>query len=174
MTDLSNEEFRRLYEAHRDDLYRYLVKLSGSPDVADDLTQDVFVRIREKYHLFDAEKGAFMAWACTIARNTYLNQVKRESRVDQSFDEKLEHSLSGSGDPAREVEQNLLSGKIRDIIAALPEPERTVFYLMKVKLLSREQIGQRLGMSTRSVSRKLVNAIELLRRELEREQILVT
>ncbi len=170
---LSEQEFRALYEAHRDDIYRYLMKLSRRQDLADDLTQDVFVRVHEKYHQFNPEKGTFIKWACAIAHNSFLNHEKRAAR-GTTFDDGLEHTLAGNDDPAKRVEQNILSEQIREVILNLPEPERRIFYLKNVKNWTREQIAREMNMGTRTISRKLVNAVELLRRELEKKKLMIS
>lgn len=175
----ANAEFQRLFATHREAVRRYLLKLSRDPDIADDLCQDVFLRAHEKFHLYDSERGSFLSWNFAIAHNIFLNYIRREGRLrplgdanDQHQSAELAARLTDDADPASEIEAKLLSRQIREVILALPEPERSVFYLMKVKHRTRAEIAETLGMGTRTVSRKLVNAIELLRKGLEAKQLL--
>lgn len=167
-----NEEFERLYVEHRATVYKYLLKLSRSADLAEDLSQDVFVRAHLKYDLFDPTRGSFQSWVLAMAHNLFINFIRKQARLNLQPADQIESNLTDTGNQADQIEDEILSARVRRIIEALPEPERSVFYLMKIKNWSREQIATKLGMSTRSVSRKLVNAIELLRGELVRAQLL--
>jgi RNA polymerase sigma-70 factor (ECF subfamily) len=70
-------EFRRLFDAHHPRLFRYLDRLSGEPDLANDLVQETFVRLYRRGSLPDSPE----AWLITVAMNLFRNaRVKRTRR----------------------------------------------------------------------------------------------
>lgn len=69
--------FAALYTAHRDTVYRYLYNRTRDRNLAEDLTQDVFVRALSRLETFSAPRSAgFAGWLSTIARNIHLDHVK--------------------------------------------------------------------------------------------------
>ncbi len=78
------DAFATLYNEHRENVYRFLVRRSHDRHLAEDLTQDVFVRALSRIDSFDGRRtgGGFAAWLSVIARNLYLDHVKK-SRVQR-------------------------------------------------------------------------------------------
>ena len=169
----TEEEFRALYEEHRDHIYNYLLKLTADQDLAEDLTQDAFIKIHKYRDRFDASRGKFSSWAVQIAHNTFLNNYNKtkKSGEDQVYDEVMEHTLPSDEDPVGDIEQNILLNEIKNAILSLPEPERTVLYNKEIKKKSLNETAEELGLTVRTISRRLLSAYEMVRVELERRQI---
>jgi RNA polymerase sigma-70 factor (ECF subfamily) len=69
-------EFRRLFDAHHPRLFRYLDRLSGEPDLANDLVQETFVRLYRRGSLPDSPE----AWLITVAMNLFRNAKAKRTR----------------------------------------------------------------------------------------------
>lgn len=69
-------EFRRLFDAHHARLFRYLDRLSGEPDLANDLVQETFVRLYRRGSLPDTPE----AWLITVAMNLFRNAKAKRTR----------------------------------------------------------------------------------------------
>lgn len=69
-----------LYELTSAKLFGTILRIVRSRERAEDLLQDVYVRVWRKASTFDPAKGTPMTWLCTIARNIALNDLRRESR----------------------------------------------------------------------------------------------
>ena len=85
------EDFEAIYRRHLMEVYRYLLKISGSPDVAEELTQQTFAIAFEKLGRFQ-ERGKTIVWLCQIAKLEYYawcrkNRVRTE-RLDEELEEK--------------------------------------------------------------------------------------
>jgi RNA polymerase sigma-70 factor (ECF subfamily) len=77
MIKARNEKgFNMLYDNYSGAFYNILVKLVGRNDVAEDLLQDVFLKIWKNIHLFDAAKGALFTWMLQITRNTVIDYLR--------------------------------------------------------------------------------------------------
>lgn len=91
-----------IIRAHQKSVYAYLLRLSGKPDVAEDVTQEAFVRVLTNLERFDP-RYRFSTWVFTIARRLYVNACQKHKPafdteiVDawQGDDAGATHSLEG-------------------------------------------------------------------------------
>lgn len=72
-----------LIRTHQASLYSYMVRLSGRPDLAEDIVQDAFVRILTNLHRFDP-RFRFSTWLFTIAKRLYVNAMQKHRPVYDS------------------------------------------------------------------------------------------
>ena len=75
----SREAFATLFERHRDAVYRFARQMGGSAEMADDVTQDVFVSFMETGQRFDPERGSLKTYLYGIARNLILRRLRHSS-----------------------------------------------------------------------------------------------
>jgi RNA polymerase sigma-70 factor (ECF subfamily) len=66
----------RLIRAHQEPLYAFMLRLSGRPDVAEDMVQEAFVRVLRNLDRFD-DRFRFSTWLFTIARRLYVNHLQK-------------------------------------------------------------------------------------------------
>ncbi|MBE8432409.1 sigma-70 family RNA polymerase sigma factor, partial [Leptospira interrogans serovar Pomona] len=67
----------------------------------------------------------------------------------------------------------IVENELREIIASLPEPEKSIILLKEINNYTLEKTSQALNISSRTVSRKLLKALDLLRIELERKKVVL-
>jgi RNA polymerase sigma-70 factor, ECF subfamily len=77
-------------------IYNICYRFTNSPDDAEDLTQEVFIKIYRTLNSYDLEKGAFTTWITTITRNLLVDHF-RKSRQDRMTDS-MDASLSAEDD----------------------------------------------------------------------------
>jgi len=79
------EEIVRLYNRR---IYNLCYRFTNSPDDAQDLTQDVFIRVYKTMGSYHVEKGAFTTWLTTLTRNLLVDHFRKskQDRVTQSID----------------------------------------------------------------------------------------
>ncbi len=173
MDPAKQEELSQLYQVHRDSIYRYLLKLCRDTDLAADLTHEVYFNILKSKSEYSQERGSFTTWSLTIARNLYFNYHKRETRQvnESALDGAFEQISPTSPDIAHIIEEKIISREIKGAIACLPEDEKNVILLKIEHNLSLQEAATRLGVSTRTISRRLLRAYDLLRRELQAKEI---
>ncbi|HIB69134.1 MAG TPA: sigma-70 family RNA polymerase sigma factor, partial [Phycisphaerales bacterium] len=74
-----------LIRAHQRSVYAYILRMSGRPDVAEDIVQEAFVRVLGNLHRFDF-RFRFSTWLFTIARRLYMNAMaKNRPAYDTDF-----------------------------------------------------------------------------------------
>ena len=78
--DAVRTEFAEAAEQHLDDVFAFLVYLTGDRALADDLTAETFARALERWRRFDPGRGSARAWLCQLARSTALDHFRAEER----------------------------------------------------------------------------------------------
>jgi RNA polymerase sigma-70 factor, ECF subfamily len=158
--------FERLYRAHVGRVYALCARMAADRTLAEELTQDVFVRVWEKLASFRGE-SSFGTWIHRVAVNVVLNRLQTEKR-----DRKRSGSSSGDEDddgiaslPARPT----TPGDRMDLeraIAGLPPGARRVFVLHDVEGFKHEEIAEQLGITSGGSKAQLHRARLLLREAL--------
>src|SRR5437867_4015135 len=72
--------FAAVAEEHLDDVYRYLLYMTGNPHLAEDLTAETFERALRRWRRFDPQRGSARTWLCQLARGTALDHFRAEQR----------------------------------------------------------------------------------------------
>jgi RNA polymerase sigma-70 factor (ECF subfamily) len=81
------QAFAELFRRHRAQVYRFVLHMSASPSMADDVTQDVFVQLMLDAARFDAERGSVGPWLFGFARNMLRRRFEREPAFQPLVDE---------------------------------------------------------------------------------------
>jgi RNA polymerase sigma-70 factor (ECF subfamily) len=131
---------------------------------AEDVTQEVFLRIWRNAHSFDPERGSAEAWIATIARNASRDALRRRATV--AVDESSERA-DPSADPPAEVSDAAESLLLQTAVASLAPPLREVIELAYWQGLSQTEIAERLGDPLGTVKTRTRRALALLAEALE-------
>ena len=153
---------RALYDAHVDRIYRLAYRLAGSDDLAQDFTQETFIRAFERLHDFRGE-SSLSTWLHSIALSVSLNGLRRVKRFhtrELDLDEAQGHGWS-----AREAEPDLKE-RLTEAIDALAPGYRTVFVMHDVEGYTHEEIAAALGLQPGTSKAQLSRARAKLREAL--------
>ena len=150
---------RALYDAHVDRVYWVAYRMSGRHDLAQDLTQDVFIRAFDRIQDYRGD-APFGAWLHTITTSVVLNGLRKVKRFDQREAVLEEAALVTS--PAREAEPDLKE-RLAQAIEALPEGCRVTFLMHDVEGFTHEEIGAALGTTAGTSKAQLSRARSKLR-----------
>ncbi len=153
---------RELYDAHVDRVFRICYRLAGEDHLAEDFTQETFVRAFTKIDTFRGE-AAFGTWLGSIATSVSLNGLRKVKRF-RGREVELHDELRGtSGAPGVEPD---LRKRLHQAIDGLPEGYRTVFILHDLEGYTHEEIGGMLGIRSGTSKSQLFRARARLREEL--------
>ncbi len=153
--------FERLYRANVNRVFAVCVRMSGDRTRAEELTQDVFVRVWEKLPLFRAE-SAFSTWVHRLAVNVVLNARKAEGRERARREPDGEDVLEARGSSPHHGDRM----DLEKAIATLPPGARRVFVLHDVEGYKHEEIAEMLGVTAGGSKAQLHRARMLLREAL--------
>ena len=164
--------FRTLVERHQNAVIGTVAKMLGSPNDAEDISQQVFLRIWRNANRYRPD-AKFTTYLFTITRNLVFNETRRRGRKKEvSSDEREEnshHQIADSAErmPDAEFLQAELQLAVDAAIAALPETQRMAVVLRQYDQLSYEEIAGVLQLSVSAVKSLLFRARGTLRESLE-------
>jgi RNA polymerase sigma-70 factor (ECF subfamily) len=154
--------FRALYEAHVGRVHALCLRLSGDRREAEELTQDVFVRVWERLETFRGD-SAFSTWLHRLAVNAVLTARRSAARRHRRV--RTDATAPDAPGASRDV------GTIMDLeraIAGLPEGCRSVFVLYDVEGWRHDEIAAELRIAVGTCKAHLFRARRLLREALDR------
>ncbi|MFE5258284.1 RNA polymerase sigma factor [Streptomyces coelicoflavus] len=164
------EAFAALYNAHRDDVLRYLTRRTGNRHLAEDLTQDVFLRAMRRIDTFvPRNASSFVAWLMTIARNIHLDHLKlhrvqKEVPVDQVDDESTDPSAEASAMRGLDVVE--AAATVTAALAVLTPQQRECVRLRFFAELSGPETAARMGKGLPAVKTLQFRALRIMRSAL--------
>ena len=158
--------FERLYRTHVNRVYSICARMVDDRARAEELTQDVFVRVWEKLGQFRGE-SAFGTWLHRLAVNLVLNDRKTEKRRMAKFDDVEDLNEVAAGD-AGQGETRGFAIDLEGAIRLLPPGARKVFVLHDVEGYTHEEIAGMLGITSGGTKAQLHRARLLMRQALQR------
>lgn len=143
-------------------VYRFALRLTGSREEAEDLTQETFLRAwRRRGHLRDPARAR--VWLFTIAKNLWNDRLRRKARRPAAIEPLPEDQASTAAPADREL---MVQEDLRRVLAAmdsLPARQREVLYLRACEEMSISEIGAVLGISVEAAKASLCEARKRLR-----------
>jgi RNA polymerase sigma-70 factor, ECF subfamily len=154
----STPSFADAAEAHLDDVYGYLVYLTGDRGLAEDLAAETFEKALRLWSRFDAARGSAKTWLCQIARTTALDHFRAERRRRRREDAYARREPVADDGP-------LVAGLSPDLqraLLSLSAAEREVVALRVLLDLDGPQAARLLGISATACSTRLSRALTRL------------
>jgi RNA polymerase sigma-70 factor (ECF subfamily) len=159
------DAFAALYARHRRLVYRFARALTGSSDAAQDITQEVFVRLLvDVAGRYDAERGAFTTYLYGIVRNLSRDRIRRHTRL-LSIDA-VPDLVAEQDEPHRRLQDVETAVAVRGALKRLPSQFREVILLCDLHELSYEQAAIVAGTSVGAVRSRLYRGRRLVREHL--------
>ena len=159
------EDFKKLVLKYKNNLIYFLLKYVKDIEIAEDISQDVFVYIlinRKRYNF----KYSFKAYLFLIGKSRALNYLKREQKkkdIIQNIKVEAEPSLE------KYILKNETNEKLVEEIKNLKADYRDVIYLTNFENLSYRETGKILGKTEKQIKSILYNAKQTLKNNLERK-----
>ncbi len=157
------DEFASVVEQHLDDVYAYLVYLTGDRTVAEDLTGETFERALRRWRRFDPSRGSAKTWLCQVARGAALDHFRSERRR-RSRDDRYAAQVPEAEEPAF---GEGLSPELERALARLTAEDREVVALRVLLDLDTDSASRLLGISATACSTRLSRALQKLESEVK-------
>ena len=159
------EAFATLFRRHHRLVYRFCVQMSGSRDLAEDLTQEVFIALAQSGRSYDPEKGSLPTYLYGIVRRLLQRRRRRRGSVVEielnGFDA-INRAVVVASDPIDTLSTAQGVRVLRRAIVALPAHYREVIVLCELNGLSYEDAAQVVGCRVGTVRLRLSRARRLL------------
>jgi RNA polymerase sigma-70 factor (ECF subfamily) len=159
-------QFKLLFGEFYDPLSKYAYTLVADHDAAEDIVQDVFVRIWEK-HQSVITQPQIRAYLYRAVRNTCFNHLgsKKRTQIASLSDEELADADTISWSVEEEPDADVPNYRelLKEGIEQLPEKCKEVFLLSRTGHLSNQEIADQLGISVKTVNNQTWKAMKLLK-----------
>lgn len=158
---ITKEEASRLFEDYSPLVYRIALMLTKSTALADDVVQETFIRIFEKYHLYDRSKP-LQPWVCKVAMNTARNLMRKHKwqKLTGWFPVR---ETTGSAEQAHL--QNETSRELWGVIEKLPLKSKEIVILRYYADMPLQDIANTLGIPIGTCKSRLHMAVRRLQKE---------
>jgi RNA polymerase sigma-70 factor (ECF subfamily) len=152
-------------------VFNVAYKFVGKHDEAEDLTQDIFLKIFKSLDTFD-RRANFQTWLISISRNLcidhYRSVRKERETIDRDVDTgDLPHTAPGTG-PVAALEQRDRVTLLKQALAALPDTLRTAVLMRDIQELSYQEIADRLGLPEGTVKSRINRGRTELARQIRK------
>jgi RNA polymerase sigma-70 factor (ECF subfamily) len=163
-----------LYDRYNRLVYSVALNTLGSPEQAEEVTQDVFLRVWRKAATYQPEQGKVITWIASIARNCAIDMLRRQKvrpegnliewGGEEAFDPPTAFDVEG------EVETWQSQRRVRQAVAQLPEAQRQALAYAFFQGYSHSEIANLLNEPLGTVKTRIRLAMEKLRQVLREEE----
>lgn len=160
--------FDTLIRLYYDYVSGFLLKSTGDPELAEDLTQETFLKMIRSIETFDpGGRARFGTWLITIAKNCYIDHLRR-NRITLAELDTL--PLEDGQNVVDEVERKLQYEQVLKALETLPPGQALAIRLKYVEDLTLAQIAQRFGVQPKTIKSRIHDGTVKLRKKLNRKE----
>lgn len=151
--------FNYLYDNYSDALYGVVLKVVRTEETAQDLLQDIFVKIWKNIAQYDSGKGRLFTWMLNIARNTSIDFLRVNRPEIQDID-----SAVYAVEQNQTIYNELDSKELKEIVSQLKPEQQTLIEMVYWGGYTHEEAAQRLEMPLGTVKTRVRSALRDLRK----------
>jgi RNA polymerase sigma-70 factor (ECF subfamily) len=163
----SKQDLKSAYETYFEGLRNFLFYKSGDMALAEDLVQEVFIKVWEKRNTI--EKVTLKSLLYTIAGNLLINHFNHLRVVKTHADQAQGSQYASIQTPQFEMEEREFGQKLNNILQKLPDGSREVFLMNRIDKVKYDEIASRLDISVKAVEKRMSKALNLIKQELGRK-----
>ncbi len=157
--------FVAIYDYYRSSIFHFVQKFAKSPDLSEDLTQEIFIKVWEMGPDI-MNIGHFRPYLFAIARNHIFGFFKKISSENLAKSELLRHSISARSN----ADENMMTREymtfLQDILDSLPSRTKEIFLLCREEHQSYEEVAEHLGISRNAVKKHMVRSMKSIRKSI--------
>ena len=150
-----------LFERYHAPLFDFLARMTGDRTAAEDLVQDIFVRIL-KYRATFRDGGSFKTWLYRIARNARADYFRQRSALEPLQGEALDRPEPAPG-PALRLQTDREHARLKRALMLLADDKRELLVLARYRDMKYDQIADILGIEVGAVKVRVHRAVRELR-----------
>ena len=157
--------FRKIYDGFSEPLYRFAYSYLKDSFEAEEIVQDVFLKVWEKRDEIDEQKS-FKSYLYRITINKIFNELKHRV-VKQKYEQHLLNFDQLTHEtPESSIQFQELNKKLELLLTKLPEQQRAIFIMSRWKGLSNAEIAEKLNLSIRTVENQIYRAAKFVKLHL--------
>jgi RNA polymerase sigma-70 factor, ECF subfamily len=173
---MTNEpHFEIIYNEHKNLVYNMCLHYVLNAEDAQDITQEVFVKVYQRYHQYNNESASLKTWICRIAINHCLDFLKAKktkkrfgflSSLFQQHSNEPVYNAIHFNHPGAETEDKAALQNLLQIIYTLPENQKTAIILSKIEDRPQKEVAEIMNTSVKAVESLLQRAKQTIQNKL--------
>jgi RNA polymerase sigma-70 factor (ECF subfamily) len=157
--------FAGLFRMYRHKLYGFLLRTTGSPEMAEDIAQDIFLKLWKNRELL-TEIEQFGGYIYRMAQNQVINSLKRMARETLILDELGKTPPLTDPDAEAQLSLQEVTQSLHHALDKLTPKQKLVYTLSRERGLKHEEIARYLNISPSTVNNHMIEALRLIRQQL--------
>jgi RNA polymerase sigma-70 factor (ECF subfamily) len=162
VADGDQAALERLYHAHGPAVHGLARRLLRNDALAEEVTQDVFLRLWRRPERFDPERGVLRSYLLRDAHGRAIDLLRAETSRRLREEKDAQRSSAVEAGPEQEVWDTVRSERVRQALQALPDRERDAVVLAYYRGLSYSQVAEALGEPEGTVKSRIRSALKRL------------
>ncbi len=154
--------FELLYDRYEKLVFSFAYRLTKDRTIAEEVTQDIFLKLWHGTSIYQEEKGKFSSWLLTITRNKAIDEIRRLKRHDHEPMLEKDALIEGADSTEREVEWKERREELRAAITALSADQQEVIELFYFQGYSQQKISDRCNLPLGTVKGRIRLALKHL------------
>ena len=160
--------FVSIFDLYSARIYNFIIKYVQSPPLAEDLTQEVFMKLWESRAQV-TKIESFKAYLFVIARNHTLNSLKKAFKSEAAVGEVVKNYVTQRSNTEEDILHKEYLQFLKRVLDSLPERSRRIFILCREEGKSYEEVAAAMGISKNAVKNHMVFSMKLLRSSVEKD-----
>ncbi|KZL91733.1 RNA polymerase sigma factor [Clostridium magnum] len=163
------EAFQELISKYHPFVYKFLIKITANEDVAEDITQETFLKLIRNIEKFDVHgKAKFSTYIITISKNCYIDYLRKEKKFSQdlAIDENINAEDINTNTESIVLEK-IYSKEVKKELENLSEEQKLAIKMKYIEGLTLKEIGEKLELEPKTVKSRIHNGIVKLRKIFE-------
>jgi RNA polymerase sigma-70 factor, ECF subfamily len=161
--------FEQLYERHSRLVYGLVLRILQQAATSEEVVQDVFLQLWRNAEQYDAQRGPFVPWLLTMARNRALDHLRRKSEKQRRLEEQTDHlpSVFAAPDYEKALDEKRKAERVRALMASLAPQQKRAIELAYFEGLSHTEIAAALQEPLGTVKSWIRNGLLRLKEGLQ-------
>ncbi|MBQ9137154.1 MAG: RNA polymerase sigma-70 factor [Alistipes sp.] len=153
--------YRVVFEHFYPRVWEFIRRIVKSDTIAEDVTQDIFVKVWERREMFGVEVHSFSNYIYVMSRNAAINALRRSGRITPLAEEAIYSPANSSLEEDYYAREKELI--IRLTVCRMPEQRRRIFEMSRYMGMDNQTIATTLNLSKKTVENHLTLALKTLR-----------
>lgn len=154
-----------LYDHYSPAIYGVIVRIVQKQEAAEEVLQDVFLRIWERFDSYDERKGRLFTWIVNIARNQSIDKTRSKEINKEKKTSGIDYSVSRI-EQTEKVEQHTEDIGIKDLLKCLPEDQGFIVEYLYFRGYTQQEVSKEFNIPLGTVKTRLRLAMQKLRTTL--------
>ena len=167
-----------LYDRYVRQCFGLALRMVGEPGLAEEVVQEVFLKLWSRPDSYSPQKGAFVSWLLSLVHHRSVDELRKRTRTEVALDNDQPLSVINTRpdpqpDPSEQVWVMEQQRVVRQALGELPENQRLVLELAYFGGLSQSQIAEQLSQPLGTVKTRMRSGLQNLRGMLETNKLLL-